>query len=311
MSQVQPNQFGEDQPASSTSGESDHSPDESPSITSVFTDVARMSAALFAGLYLVGLLIVNINLAQYDLVTLDLARSEYILTGTLWAFFAGLTYVAYHEARRALEHTTDSKTTRLLMSAGSFVILLWAFRAVSGTFQYWAFLSLCLSMAIGWFFTRQYYARVGPILWRHAFRPHQMTRDETTYVAHQCVGLLLFLLAALSIYSLGAFPTLAARYGGGERPLVTVYLNDTFPVSEGIPGIAVSPDRKKVGPVRWLLENGSMVAVAGDIPRKGRYGAFLPQKNSSAVLIDKRLISAVVYLAPDESGDSVFRQRKR
>ena len=65
-----------------------------------------MSAALFAGLYLVGLLIVNINLAQYDLVTLDLARSEYILTGTLWAFFAGLTYVAYHEARRALEHTT-------------------------------------------------------------------------------------------------------------------------------------------------------------------------------------------------------------
>lgn len=39
-----------------------------------------------AGLYIVGLLIVNFNLAQYGLISLNLARAEYAMAGALWCF---------------------------------------------------------------------------------------------------------------------------------------------------------------------------------------------------------------------------------
>jgi hypothetical protein len=51
-------------------------------------------AALFTGvLYVAGLLIVNIDLARYGLVNLDLAQTQYISVGGLWALYSTVALV--------------------------------------------------------------------------------------------------------------------------------------------------------------------------------------------------------------------------
>src|SRR5258708_29804099 len=45
-------------------------------------------------LYVVGLVILNLDLGRHGLVSLDLARPEYILVGSLWMFLTVLVWAA-------------------------------------------------------------------------------------------------------------------------------------------------------------------------------------------------------------------------
>ena len=47
---------------------------------------SRFGIVLLGTLYTAGLIIVNVDLARYGLVSVDLARAEYVMTGSLWAF---------------------------------------------------------------------------------------------------------------------------------------------------------------------------------------------------------------------------------
>ena len=58
---------------------------------------SRFGFVILGGLYTVGLLIVNIDLARYGLLSLDLGRAEYVMAGALWCFLivatiAGIDY---------------------------------------------------------------------------------------------------------------------------------------------------------------------------------------------------------------------------
>jgi hypothetical protein len=50
--------------------------------------VSRYSISAIGLLYAVGLVIVNADLASFGLVSLDLARPEYVFAGILWAFIS-------------------------------------------------------------------------------------------------------------------------------------------------------------------------------------------------------------------------------
>jgi hypothetical protein len=67
-------------------------------------DLARAGTAIFAGLYAAGLMIVNLELGNYGLSTLSLARAQYVLVGTLWSIFMVATLAAYE-----LVHSQISK----------------------------------------------------------------------------------------------------------------------------------------------------------------------------------------------------------
>jgi hypothetical protein len=49
-------------------------------------DAFRPWVVLTGGLYTIGLLIVNLDLGRYGIVTLELARTEYVMAGALWFF---------------------------------------------------------------------------------------------------------------------------------------------------------------------------------------------------------------------------------
>jgi hypothetical protein len=52
----------------------------------MIASVAQFGVFALGAVYAVGMLIVNFHLRQYEVVSLDLARPEYVMAGVLWAF---------------------------------------------------------------------------------------------------------------------------------------------------------------------------------------------------------------------------------
>src|SRR5574337_723194 len=74
------------------------------SLSELAQSLARLVVVVIAGLYAVGLLIVNINQAQYGLVRLDLGRPEYIMAGVLWGSFVIISTLFGLPAARTSSH---------------------------------------------------------------------------------------------------------------------------------------------------------------------------------------------------------------
>src|SRR5215470_9529305 len=64
-----------------------------------FREVIEATAKVLVGVsvlsYIIGLLITNMHLRKYGVSHLSFAQFEYVLTGLLWLFLVGLSYVIY------------------------------------------------------------------------------------------------------------------------------------------------------------------------------------------------------------------------
>lgn len=60
--------------------------------------VIRAGILVIGSLYTVGILIVNLELGGYGLLSLDLARPEYVMAGALWSFLMVVTIGAFKVA---------------------------------------------------------------------------------------------------------------------------------------------------------------------------------------------------------------------
>jgi len=56
---------------------------------------SRFGLVILGSLYTAGLLIVNLDLAQYGLISVGLARAEYVMAGALWVFLMISTIAAF------------------------------------------------------------------------------------------------------------------------------------------------------------------------------------------------------------------------
>ena len=86
-------------------------------LLSALTTGARFLVAALGGLYTIGLLIVNIDLARYGASNLGLARPEYVMAGALWALVmlpSGILGVVFHHwLRERLRKFTFSSMVSL------------------------------------------------------------------------------------------------------------------------------------------------------------------------------------------------------
>src|SRR5215467_13283123 len=64
-----------------------------------FREMLEASAKVLIGVsalsYILGLLITNMHLRKYGAFHLTFAQFEYVLTGLLWLFLAGISYMIY------------------------------------------------------------------------------------------------------------------------------------------------------------------------------------------------------------------------
>lgn len=258
----------------------------------------REATRSFAGLilffisaaYVLGIVIVNIDLGRYGLTALDLARPEYVMAGTLWCllFAPPVVLISLYPYLRALARVlTRAEETALVVGAGVtaigipqivLAVALPGYVSMPYSTQLLYSLSILLVVLplglIGLYGTRT-------IL--------RMPREPIPVVR---LGFLVFaiMVATMTLpgYATHLFPRLRREFGGGRKPIVQVHLKNPpdFPAD-----VVAVVDEKRLGPAALLLDTGSTLVIAS-------WDRAAQKVNGPALAIDKNAVSAITYEKP-------------
>jgi len=98
----------------------------------------------------------------------------------------------------------------------------------------------------------------------------------------------LLVLMTLTIYSVLAFPNLPRPFGGGRKPIVTLFLARAFPGARALGEIPISADGMTVGPALCVLDTQKEILITPEEDIT---------KHSVAIAISKDFVAAVVFEA--------------
>jgi hypothetical protein len=252
-----------------------------------------------AGLYAVGMLIVNLHLGRYGVVLLDLARAEYVMAGVMWVL------VTFPVAKAFELGVRGAREARGLVRR-SLAILLWLFVTIAA-----AVLSTTLVTLSRFanYLDRDLLLAVGVVVWTAVVLwriGHKVTELLTSLVRRGGTFAILpgfdtivwgfVLLGCLTAYSGTVFPAIPKRIGGGERPLVRLRLVEPLPAAHGTE-LPVSADRQTIGPVVLLFEGDARITVTR---RQASSTTNLWVKNvGPTITINRDRLSLLEYLSPD------------
>jgi hypothetical protein len=278
-------------------------------------------ASTIAVLYAIGLLIVNLDLARYGVVAVDLARPEYIMVGLLWALLVTLTITAiWYEiwfvrdrlrpiARYPYFAATGGRTALLFVAlvdpaiSALYVLSLMIVCGHADDFRF-AFSPKFINLVLGlllqsvliifaaWIFINLLPTMTGKrksILVSVSALPEQSRYARILaffIVTSASIG---FGLIGLIVYSSVVFSQIPREWGGDMKPIVEVFLTERLPVFVGNKDIPLTIDGKRIGPVICIQETDrTLMIVSLNHPDRR-------DQLSETIAIDRKLVTAVVY----------------
>jgi hypothetical protein len=265
-------------------------------------EYARFAAIGLGVLYAVGLLVVNADLSRYGLVSMGLARPEYVLTGAMWAFLMLFTLSVFSVIAATIRHVIwnlDSLGARVfysllaLSTPGFFlmVVLMIAFHSamrLSPQDLLWITAGIVISAS-------SILLASGPV--RREFKRHfgaepipqaadAVILDSPWKISVFELGpQVVALLAGLAFYASWTFPYIPKDWGGGARPTVILYLNERPPSGR----LGALTDGMTIGPAPCIQETEQAVIIELQSPDS------LPASHSVALAIDRHSIKYILY----------------
>lgn len=246
-----------------------------------------------------GLLIVNLDLGLYGLISLHLARPEYVMAGALWTFLMVFTIGAFKVAIGQVKQilSTGLSPWKVFQSLTEILILFGFFSYVLNTLSQGQ-----ITRRIPWLMLVTILA--------NAYILNRLIDSSRIALSHEGISLkglfsarmghgtpifyTVVLLSLIYLYAGFAYPHFPRVFGGGKKPLIDFLPGEPTKLAWKELGLPVSGDGKKIGPVILLLETDSMfiVATPGE-PQLGVWSSF--ERRFPAVGIDKKEVSAIVY----------------
>lgn len=292
-------------------GESPQETAQNYDVSRWMNDIPRFGLIILGCLYSVGLLIINIDLGRYGLISLNLARPEYIMAGVLWAFLSLGTLGAIQllsEAIRAVSSSIKAKSTKSVF--GVFWIAFFIFgtmgildtmlttlsRRTIGLLTVVNFASFFTSSAIAlnaWmlYATFQSFKNFGKE--RQPLSPKTMF--YATYRGFSPFWALVLFLGALSAYSFLAYPLFAKEFGGGHKPVVKLLVSPSPAFSPSKLDLPVVGNNESIGPVTLVFESDTMFFVKPIDPDEKIWGPWA-SRTTTTVGIAKGLVQALTYI---------------
>lgn len=265
---------------------------------------ARLGFIIVTWCYVVGLLILNLHLAQYGLFRPAFLRVEYVLSGALWTFLVGFTLCLFHYVALPLGRAGETKSRALRTTSGikalpkaavalsALVYVLFivsdselGFRSPSQR------LNTLLVLAI-LAFTAWVILDLIRIIQMIANLAHRDSEGSTNVMRAVGIPVLLqiaALLPAISAYALFAFPRLPSALGGGQRQLITFVPKPEQQEALMRLGLPASSGGSKIGPLEIIFEASDFIAV---LPPK----ELDPKKEAKAIRIRKDMIDGIIHL---------------
>ena len=231
-------------------------------------DISKFLALILGICYVLGLLIVNVDLGTYGVFSLGLDRPEYVLAGALWVFLAIWPIILFRYWRTTVSIPASFRDIRsigtLLASSSSFLFIFIYSLGVLSEYKL-KILTLQGSMCVGemilisWIFSFEYRSTFTPL--REGSLQLLKSEPWAAYRAYRVGWATVTLLAFLGLYARYVYPFFPMRYGGGDHPKVELYLQRKLNVPWLSDGIPVSEDGLRIGPVRLLLETDDTFTI--------------------------------------------------
>ncbi len=271
-------------------------------IASLLQALTRFALLLVGGLYTVGLLIVNLDLGRYGLISLDLARPEYVMAGALWSFLMVATIGAYQVAvhniklilskGRSVRNVIQAFMVLVIFAGFPFFVLNIISHGEIGFTKRIGWLTVG-TIGINAFILYQGIesARVALKLEKPFIRRLFSARaDEGTPIYYFVI-----LLSTIGLYAAAVYPHLPRVFGGGKKPSIQLVLSDRDDTRWKGLGLPISEDGRNVGPVILLLETEGMFIVTA--ASEGKQETWFPpvDRDLAAVGIEKKAVSALLY----------------
>jgi hypothetical protein len=259
-----------------------------------------MMTAIIGTTYVIGLLIVNMELARHGVWSLDLGRAEYVTVGVLWLVLTGAAVTWFLLAALAPELILKERS-RIVSRFFSLCVL----EAIgAGLLLYLPIVFLSASIedrvrltvfngVLGAFMAIPVIA-FSPLI-RNWQSPaiKRISGLLSRFPAEMCsppIGVLSAILA-IALYALGVYPYLSKTFGGGQPPIVNLVLKNAVD-SRWPSGIQASKDGNRIGPVALLLEtDGFLVISAVETFDWGHDVSTAPR----AIEINKDQVSLVLH----------------
>jgi hypothetical protein len=280
--------------------------------------LASATAIVIGGLYTVGLLIVNINLSQHGLVTLNLARAEYVMAGALWCFLTAIICGGFDMLYETIRnHFAAGRYVQMVLSA---VIEFLSVLAIA----YFFLLPISpIGQKLDWNaipFSLALIANgltAGTLIWQirivaasppslTGVLPFAMTLFDrgARFGVPARIFAVIWALTGIVMYTSYVFPLVRQQFGGGLKSSVQLLLtekHETWAMDLDLP---ISSDSRSIGPVTLLLETDAFFIVSkapvptDNLPLSSSYLWSPVTRLSPAVGIDKKSVTAVRYLVP-------------
>ena len=278
--------------------------------STLLQNAARVGVLFVSALYIMGLLIVNIDLSRHGLVKLDLGRPEYIMAGLLWAFLTASTLVLVRFSVREAKKRLSSQ--KWFWAAGWIfgeIIAVFGFVAfILGIFSHnqvvlldynkhglitvnWRDLPVLLALLFNCLFIKQLVDRIAEMHKGGQFSLASPLAWEL--IIRNTISPVLFVLVGIILYAQAVFPRFPREFGGGQREIVRLFLFEHPTASWKELGLPMSGDSKTVGPVVLLLETETMLYLKNP-DELDRPVLLSGGRSSTTVGIDKRSVSAVL-----------------
>jgi len=257
-------------------------------------------------LYVVGLLVVNIDLARYGVTNLDLARPEYIMAGALWLLAIGAPCGLVSVLVMVLRKPWADKGRRVATCVVVFVMM------VGAAFTFGALLESMSRSLIGLGSSWTMLDRLSDIrefsapvlvnlilsfliilagLWTYG----ALQRSRSEFLAYSCLFVpfaILMFVFGLTVYALAIFPHLPRYVGGGKKSVVAIALRETRPELTGRLTFPMSPDGRWIGPVSLVTSDEKAITLANvisvgrdDVWKRPRHSAIAVARDWVGVII--------------------------
>jgi hypothetical protein len=302
-------------PLEMTEGPKTSEPDPVIPIPPLLETAWRFGALVVGTLYVIGLLIVNIEMASFGVFNISLARAEYILVGTTWAALTGITVSAALVSLDFLPGKDDRSTGGTLnrwmaylrkfyvivlalfvapsLAVGAIeIVSQWIFGLTRGSdTSNWTYVLEIAALAVN--------AGLLALGYQVLFSRADAGDSAKSLVKVGAYGqglftLMVWLILALAFYTAAVFPMIPQALGGGRRPLVYIVPAKSAGVDLQKLGLPTAQREGYVGPVTKLCETDTMYFVLGPPAARVPGSWPLPNRSGQAVGFEKQFVAAML-----------------
>jgi hypothetical protein len=269
---------------------------------SLFGSIVQPFVSALGVLYIFGLLLINIDLARYRVVNLDLARPEYVLAGLLWVLAivpSGVIWLACLHSARERTRRREFGLGIVFAVLGLFTAIsfpagmLTAFSGASAAGVFWPiFLSHVTTFVVNVGLLSIAVA-VGGLPPTSTAEIAQLDRSARLLLgAVLALGMTVAFVVLLGAYATFSYPYLPKMMGGGRKPFVELMLSSSATKQWDALNIPISPDRMTVGPLVLLFESQQVLVVTQRTARVWPIPLELPRP---AIALERGRVAAVIY----------------